>query len=76
MGLFIMSEKENVIDYRYAAIVKIQYPCNMILSFVLFYHVKSSIFKIHIQIAFQLINTLKIPMQCPTIDTCVRHLTH
>ena len=28
--------------YKYVAIVKIQYPCNMILFFVLFHHIKTN----------------------------------
>ena len=43
---------------------------------VLFYHVKETIFKIPIKTVFQLINILKVSMQCPTFDTSVRLLTH
>ena len=37
--------------YKYVAIVKIQYPCNTILFFVLSHHIKT-IFKIYIKIVF------------------------
>ena len=39
--------------YKYAAIVKIQYPCNMILFFLSYFiTLKQTIFKIHIKIVF------------------------